>query len=165
MTDEKYTPQTVRIKHGLFTYYEEEVGIKPDGTYGPRVVERIAFHGKEVTVPFEGDYRKGVETGAFYADDEPVAGANEPAADAIVSETGGNRTASDLDDDQLVEWIQGTGEFDGSAKPNADQVVQAAGGDAEQAQRLHDAEVRANGDSARKTVLGPLEAIVDNATQ
>lgn len=66
---------------------------------------------------------------------------------------------SDLDPDDLVEWLMSTGGFDGNPKPTAAQVIEAAEGDAAMAQRLMQAERRAGGDAVRQDVLDRLSQI------
>jgi hypothetical protein len=66
---------------------------------------------------------------------------------------------SDLDDDELVDWLMGCGRFDGQPKPPAAQVVSAAEGEADMAARLIQAERVANAEAPRPDVLEPLSEI------
>ena len=52
-----------------------------------------------------------------------------------------------------------TGAFDGNKKPNAKEVVEAAGDDKEFADRLLKAEVQASGGEPRSTVKEGLEKV------
>jgi hypothetical protein len=61
-----------------------------------------------------------------------------------------------LDDDDLVDWLMGTGIFDGQDKPPAPLVVAAAEDDPEMAARLLKAERVANAETPRQEVLDAL---------
>lgn len=61
-----------------------------------------------------------------------------------------------------IEWLQGTGMFDGQRAPNADEVIKAAGDDPELAKRLLAAEPLARGDQgSRSTVEKGLNKIIE----
>jgi hypothetical protein len=66
---------------------------------------------------------------------------------------------SELEDDDLVDWLMGTGMFDSEPRPTADEVVAAAEGDAAMAARLRAAEITAGGDAPRQAVLDGLNEI------
>jgi hypothetical protein len=66
---------------------------------------------------------------------------------------------SELDEDDLVDWILGTGAFDEQPKPGPDLVVAAAEGEAEMAARLLKAERRATESVPRQEVVDQLERI------
>ena len=66
---------------------------------------------------------------------------------------------SDLDDEDLVDWLMGTGMFDGHTKPSAALVAEAAGNDPSMAKRLLQAEGRANIETPRPELLAALTEI------
>jgi hypothetical protein len=66
---------------------------------------------------------------------------------------------SELEDDELVDWLMSTGRFDGNAKPNAELVVLAAEGDPAMAGRLLKAERTANESGPRQAVIDQLGRI------
>jgi hypothetical protein len=66
---------------------------------------------------------------------------------------------SDLDDEDLVDWLMGTGMFDGHTKPSAALVAEAAGDDPSMAKRLLQAEGRANIETPRPELLAALTEI------
>jgi hypothetical protein len=66
---------------------------------------------------------------------------------------------SELDEDDLVDWLMGTGRFDGKPKPGPSLVVAAAEGSPQMAQRLLKAESRASGENPRKAVVDQLNQI------
>jgi hypothetical protein len=68
---------------------------------------------------------------------------------------------SHLDDEELVDWLMGTGMFDGEVKPTAALVVQAAENDAGMAARLLQAERTANPEAIRQDVLDALTEITN----
>ncbi len=80
----------------------------------------------------------------------------QPVAD---DEQYGEVELNDLDDEDLVDWLMSTGQFDGNPKPSADVVVAAAEGNAAMAQRLIDAELVAGGSAVRQTVIDQLTEI------
>jgi hypothetical protein len=67
---------------------------------------------------------------------------------------------NDLEADELVDWLTGTGMFDGQQKPSTALVVKAAEGDAEMAERLLQAERTARVDP-RPEVLEALTEITN----
>ena len=66
-----------------------------------------------------------------------------------------------LEDDELCDWLTGTGMFDGEAKPSAALVVEAAEGDSDMAARLLRAERTANPEATRPDVLDALTEITN----
>ena len=66
---------------------------------------------------------------------------------------------SHLDEDDLVDWLMGTGMFDSEARPPAAVVVDAAGDDPDLAARLLRAELRANPEATRPEVIDALTEI------
>jgi hypothetical protein len=66
------------------------------------------------------------------------------------------------EESDLIEWIQGTGTFDGMRAPNAQEVVKAAGDDPDLARRLLSAEPLARGDQGmRSTVEQGLNKVIN----
>jgi hypothetical protein len=62
----------------------------------------------------------------------------------------------------LVEWLQGSGTFDGMRAPNANEVIKAAGNNPDLAKRLLAAEPEARGDlGLRSTVENGLNKIIE----
>lgn len=66
---------------------------------------------------------------------------------------------STLDDDDLVDWLMGTGMFDGDPRPPAALVLSVAEGDPAMAARLLKAEARANPEGERGDLTGALTKI------
>lgn len=66
---------------------------------------------------------------------------------------------AELDDEDLVDWLMGTGGFDGQQKPTAEQVISVVAGDAELAGRVLEAERVAGGDAVRQDLLDRLSEI------
>lgn len=63
----------------------------------------------------------------------------------------------------LIEWLQGTGTFDGMRRPNAGEVIRSAHGDKALAARLLEAEPLARGDEgSRETVVKGLSKIIED---
>lgn len=159
MADEQTNNNWRRVRHGLFTYWEAEPTISPDGQEVERLVEKMAFQGAVIDVPRDYDLQRGEQFGAFtderFNDDgEPLVPAGAEAEDTESDEVDLN----DLDDSELVEWLTGTGVFDGEKKPNANEVVAAGAGNPELAKRLLAAENTASGDQPRETVVKGLQA-------
>lgn len=157
-------PRTVVIKHGLFWYYDTDT--RPvNGELKEVVVERLAFNGDEVEVPFPVDQERGDLYGAFYSDEE-LQKIKHPSVTGETQELesgqSGQPDPDDLDDGELVDWIMSTGEFDGQKKPNVDQVVAAAGGDPDKAARLLEAEEKAQGGQPRSGVQEGLERVIES---
>jgi hypothetical protein len=156
------------------------------------LVQRIANQNDTVTLELESDYRRGVEHRAFWTPDELLAvnalrareATHGTAALAQEPMSGQGPTAEQLaagggaDDDikqpldydlhefdeesDLIEWIQGTGTFDGMRAPNAQEVVKAAGDDPDLARRLLSAEPLARGDQGmRSTVEQGLNKVIN----
>jgi hypothetical protein len=82
-----------------------------------------------------------------------------PVADADVEVV--QVPLSDLDEDDLVDWLMSTGGFDGNTKPTPRQVINLAEGDVAIAQRLVKAERRAGGDAVRQEVIDKLTQITN----
>ncbi len=160
----------VLIKHGLFRYYAPESQVI-DGADKEVLVERMAFHNERVTLTRDSDYERGVRYGAFWTEDEarahygelgiPAPGLGQaPAAPAAASEDEHEVELTDLDEDELVDWLMSTGQFDGNPKPTVQQVVEAGNeGGPEFAAKLHAAETRASGDAPRQGVVDGLSKV------
>lgn len=157
-------PVEKTIKHGVFWYHAPEVGIV-NGEEKVLLVERLAFHGDTIQIHRRADLDRGDEHGAFLTDEEAKArAALAQIPPPVGSEDEGSEdeapSLQDRPDDELVDYIMGTGEFDGK-KPNADQVVAAAGDDPDLAARLLDAEETAQGDKGpRQGVEAGLTKII-----
>lgn len=156
-----------------------------------QLVQRIANQNDSVTLVLESDYRRGVEHHAFWTEDELLsanalrtreaahgvaAAAQEPlsvqapTAEQLAAGGGDDDVKGPLDYDlrefdeesDIIEWLQGTGTFDGMRAPNAQEVVKAAGDDPELARRLLAAEPLARGDQGtRSTVETGLNKIIE----
>lgn len=153
--------KTVKIKHGLF-YYHEPVMRIVGGEEKSVLVERLAFHGEEVTLTRDADIERGNEVGAFFTDEElkqMEEASAPPSPDENPEET--TRDPKELDDEDLVDWLMGTGEFDGHKKPTAAEVVDAIGDDAEFGERVLDAEETASGGNPRKAVVEHVESLTE----
>lgn len=138
-----------RIKHVEFTYYEE---VTNAGQTAPSLAVRHAYRDQTVDIPRQEDIDRGERFGAFYTEDEAV---HVPAAEGGEPE---EQYVGDMSDADLVAWIR-------DDKPNAQEVINAAGGDPEQARRLLAAEAAATGNDPRKTVSTGLTAVINRANQ
>lgn len=151
-----------KIKHGLFWYYAPEPTIDQSGAEAVVLVEKLAYHNDVVDIPREADVARGEKFGAFYTDAELKAQKSDGAEPEDVSEE--DVELADLDEDELVDWLMGTGRFDGQPKPTVKDVVAAAGDDPDLAGRLLDAEDRASGEDPRAGVVSGLESIIEKHT-
>jgi hypothetical protein len=105
--------------------------------------EKLASRGEIVDIPFEDDIVRGERFGAFE---------DESEEEETVVEVG---SIAEMSDDELMTWIK-------EDKPTVRQVVEAAEGDPELAQRLLDAEDAATGGDSRTGVIQGLTHIVAN---
>jgi hypothetical protein len=153
-------PREVTIKHGVFWYHEPEMTVS-NGEEKEILVERLAFRGQTISLTRAKDIERGDKHGAFFTDEELRE--RNPKLQLAAADTGEVDPAS-LDDEELVEWIQSSGEFDGRDKPTAEAVVSAGESDPVMAARLVDAERKANGDAARVDVIDPLSEVAAKAT-
>jgi hypothetical protein len=161
------------------------------GSYGrlehwiQRVIEGAAFPAahfpySDIPAPLTGDpveeeardlaarkrsYAGGVAPDTLISDEQGrelergnAASLSQPPAEA---DDNGEVELSHLDDDDLVDWLMGTGMFDGQAKPKAALVVKAADNDPDMAARLLQAERTAGGDAPRQNVLEALTEITN----
>jgi hypothetical protein len=166
-------PQKVIIRHGLFRYYVPEVQIV-EGQDKEVLVERMAFHNEEVELPRIADFERGERLGAFWSREQalehydalgipaPLLGQIPVKAqpDEAEAEEGEEVEITTLDEDDLVDWLMSTGQFDGQTKPTVTQVVEAGqeGGPAF-ARTLEAAEKRASADAPRQGVTDGLQKI------
>ncbi len=142
----------VQIKHAQFVYYTEGTATNPKtGEQIPRLVPMIAKRDEIVDIPRSEDIERGELHGAFYTD-EDYASEDDAVEDDGDGDEGGAPEGNDHE--ELVTWIR-------DSKPTAVQVVQAADGDPERAQALLDAENEASGGDPRKSVVEPLNKIIN----
>lgn len=165
-TAPRWEPKEVKIKHGAFWYYSREKYVVPaTGQEEDRLIQRFANQNDKVTLVLASDYNRGVEFGAFYTDDEVATYEARISGSVGVLDgediENGPANVPDLDDEGLADWLTATGQFDGHKKPNADEVVAAAGGDRELASRLLTAEERASGGDPRKGVKDGLSKVIE----
>jgi hypothetical protein len=150
-----------RVRHGLFTYWEAEPTISPDGQEVDRLVEKMAFQGAVINVPRDYDLKRGEQFGAFT--DERFDDEGQPLSVSGAEDEGAEGTdevdLDELDDSELVEWLTATGMFDGEKRPNVNEVVAAGDGNPELAKRLLAAEATASGDQPREGVVKGLQAV------
>lgn len=164
VADETNDNQWRRIRHGLFTYWVSTPTIDQGGEEIIRFTEQMAFRGQVVHVERKYDLARGEQFGAFeperFNDDgspiEPPAG---QAPEGAAEDDEDKVELSELDHEDLVDWIQGTGMFDGEKKPTANEVVKAGNGNPEFAKRLLDAENEASGQQPRDTVVKGLSSV------
>jgi len=142
------------IKHSMFSYSIPKVDEDGDdivrttkhGVERAAVRRAHASRFDEVDIPLEDDVQKGEAMGAFFTDEEVAAMKGESPAAA---EEGLNFD----DQDALVRWIK-------EDKPNAHQVVEAAGDNPDKAMALLDAEEEATGGQPRRTVSDGLQKVI-----
>lgn len=174
-----YSPQTVTIRHGLFWYFSKEKQVLPNPETGlleekTALVQRSALQNATITLDLESDYNRGVEHHAFWTEDDLKsragadssqlpAGSGDEDDDPDEPKDPTEVPIGELSEDDLVEWLQATGEFDGYKQPNAEETVAAVGEDAELASRVLSAEKRAR-DKPRASVEKPLTKMVEEAT-
>ena len=146
----------VKVRHGLLSYYQIEEGLTRDGTWGNLLTEQFGMHQQKVKITFYADYVKAVQTDAIYGHTFP-----DPADEVTADDETEEVELFDLEDDELVDWIMSTGRFDGEKKPNAKEVIAAAEGDSDNAERLLTAEKTATGDQPRGEVVTGLSKLID----
>lgn len=138
-----------KIKHALFTYHVE-VEDPLQGKGETKVVQRHAFRDEVVDIPMDSDIRKGEHFGAFYTDEE-LAGQPDVETEPTI-------VPADMSDEALADWIE-------EEQPTVQEVVDASGGDPEQAQRLLQAEHDATGGDSRTTLVEGLTAVIQRGNQ
>lgn len=165
----KSQEREVTIKHGVFWYHAPELQVI-NGEEKEILVQKLAFNGDTVTLTRASDIERGDQHGAFYTEDElnklnlGASGTPALAAGTAAEESQANEppVLEDLDDEDIVDWLMGTGMFDSRKKPTADEVVAAVGDDPDQAQRVLDAEEQAQGDKGpRVSVEERLQKVID----
>lgn len=160
------------IKHKAFTYFVEVDGIKPDGTLGRVVRERMARRGEVVELS-EADIRRGESLGAFYTEAELKRQSDAEAAATAEADTGGDPATppapevtdiSEYDADDLSAWIRGVG---AARKPSIPQVLAAVNaiGDEEErqdvAEAVKEAEESIDGRDPRASLVEELDRIIE----
>lgn len=159
-TMDDYPVKTQRVvRHGLFWYYKPEQQVI-NGEEKTVLVQHIGFHGDAVDVHLDSDIERADRYGALYSEEESsrrLAGASAPVSEDEPEEV----ELSDLDHEDLVNWLMSTGPFDGVKKPTADEVVEAVGDDPELAARVLDAEQEASGGEPRKQVQERLSKVAE----
>jgi hypothetical protein len=167
-----YKPKKVVIKHGAFWYHARELVVRPNKDTGEleeveALVEKVANQNEELEVPLVKDYIRGMEIGAFWSDDEIGVDPQSPGGQAVVSapedqlDPGAVANFSELEAEDLVDFLMSTGMFDSRDKPTVDEVLDQVGDDPALAQRMLDAEASASGGSPRTTLEEGLLRIVE----
>lgn len=167
------------IRHGMFRYYETIDNVDASGAAVKTLIERFAMHNETVDIPRDVDVKKGDDIGAFYSDDElkklrlgpyantpPPAGATAPVSNGTVvkNDDGEDVDLAEADEEDLDDWLLGTGQFDSFDKPTVDAVVAVGGQDPDLAASLIDAEARTH-DQPRKGVVDGLNQIIASRNQ
>lgn len=166
------------IRIGAFRYHNPEEVVR-DGEEVEVLVERTGFHCETVDIPREEDIVRGESLNAFWTPEEAVAHyaamdmqvpwqGSVPELTQAAAETAAEPEEievelKDLPQQELVDWLMSTGQFDGNPKPTVEEVVDASEGDAQLAEKLIAAEKTASGDAPRKGVVDGLQAIIDKA--
>jgi hypothetical protein len=153
------TEREVVIKHGVFWYYAPDTQVI-NGEEKELLIQKMAFNGERVTLTRQSDIARGEQYDAFYSDDEMRRLGIMSEESAVAADTG-EIPLRDRPDDEIVDWLMSTGEFDGNKKPTAEEVIAAAESDPDLAVRLLDAEETASGGNPRKTVDDALSRIID----
>lgn len=141
--------QTIRVAQ--FMYYAETGRTRKlkNGDTQEILSVRHALRGDTVDIPREEDVERGERAGAFVAVLEDV----ELGPDEIEEVDSGPDFSSH---DTLVEWFE-------EERPTAREVIDAAGGNADKADMLLDAEESSTGGHSRKSVVTALNRIIDAA--
>lgn len=159
-TDSK-TEREVTIKHGLFQYHAPELTVTAAGEEKEVLVQKLAFNGETVTLTRQADIARGEQHGAFYNEDElKKLGLGKFALGGTAQDAGEpprEVNLDEMDDEDISDWLTGTGSFDGEKKPNASEVVAAVGDNPGHARLVLDAEHRTGLD--RSSVIDPLERV------
>lgn len=170
-----------RIKFRLFHYYEERTTLGQ-----PTLVEKQAFFGQVVEIPREEDIARGEELGAFYTNKEEkqiqdgtyrgpdwetlAAG---PMVPAFTPEEEAARAGTSMEvPSPEIEEIAGNGEFDAANASSEEiaehiksegltvpQTVDLAGGNADLAEKIIEAENMASENDPRAGVIGAMEKL------
>jgi hypothetical protein len=160
MTDTKLVKRTVKNK--VHTFFTEQEGIKPDGSWGTITVESQAHRGDEIEIT-EAQANLGDKHGAFFTDAElkAIAERGETVGDTAppAPPVGDQIDLATMDEAATVAWLKGEG---GAKKPSIPQVLSAvnAAPEAERdavAQRVLDAEQSRGDSDPRSSLVGPLQ--------
>lgn len=139
----------------------DTITLELESDYQRGVEHRAFWTDEELKAASAGSAPAVVPDGAEGTVDGPPPALMQAPGSQPSSEGGGGEdepvdpsevNVGELDNDELVEWLQGSGMFDGSRQPNADEVVSAIGDDPELAERMLSAEKRAHGEKYRKGV-------------
>lgn len=161
-------PQEFVVKHGVFWYHEPDTVVGNDGLPREVLVERMAFHNEVVKLHRQVDINRGQKHDAFWSDEDVarirkegrIVGQNAlPAGSGDAGASDVN--VGELEDDELVDWLMSTGEFDGRKKPNAREVNEAVGDDSALAERVLQAENTAQGNEPRVEVEKHMTSVID----
>jgi hypothetical protein len=160
MTETKLVKRTVKNK--VHTYFTEQEGIKPDGSWGLITVEQQAHRGEEVEIT-EAQANLGDKHGAFYTDAElkaiEDAGLTVDDTAPPAPPVGDQVDLVTMDETATVAWLQGQGP---GKKPSIPQVLSAVNSapEAERddvAKRVLEAEKSRSDSDPRSSLVGPLE--------
>jgi hypothetical protein len=168
---------TLRAKRGSYGRLEHWIQRVAEGASFPAA----HFPYSEIPAPLSGDpveeeardldtrlrsYAGGFASDTLISDEQGrelergnEASLRQPPSEA--EDDGGAVELSNLDDEDLVDWLMSTGQFDGQTKPGAALVVKAADDDPDMAVRLMQAERTAGGDAPRPDVLEALTKITN----
>lgn len=164
------------VRHGLFWYYQPTESVI-NGEVKTLLTQHISYAGDVIDLVLRSDVERGEQYGGIWDQEESDRRIKkqqvrlpEPDPDATVAGTadsvgeddgdGEEVELKDLDDQELVDWLMSTGEFDGNKKPTASEVVEAVGkDDKELAERVMTAENTATGGNPRASVITPLTAV------
>lgn len=149
------------VRHGLFWYYKPEETVI-NGEERVILVQHTAFAGDTVELHLNSDLERAKKYGALHDEETSAAMLGQQAQTTATIEPESDEVeVSDLTDEEMVEWLMSAGVFDGEKKPNATEVIQAAGGDKELAERLLEAEKSATGNEPRQAVVAGLQKVID----
>jgi hypothetical protein len=156
------------VRHGLFWYFKPEEHVV-NGEEKVLLVQHTAFAGETVDVHLNTDLERAEKYGALHSEEESqeriarqAVLLPEPAVSEDEGEDGEEVELADLEDDELVDWLMSTGEFDGNKKPTGPEVVTAVGDDKALAERVLRAENVATGDNPRENVKDPLTKVIES---
>lgn len=154
------------VKHKVVTYhYEKPEGVRADGSLGPVVVERQARRGETIELR-EPEAFLLDELGAFYSDEELDALRRAQAGDPEATDTPEPTVVdlTELDVDAIRSWLQGQGPGSKPSIPNVLNTLDAIEDEEEKveaAERVKEAETSKEGADARSSLVGKLDALID----
>lgn len=154
--------QEVTIRHGVFSYYAPELTVTSAGEEKEVLVQKLAFNGETVTLTRQSDINRGEEHGAFYSEDElEKLHLGKFALTGTAQDAGEHPEVNldEMDDEDIRDWLTGTGTFDGEGKPNAATVVETVGDDPDHAVAVIEAEKATGLD--RSSVIDPLTKVAE----